>query len=178
MLARAPDAMGGATRSLLAMLIRALIAVSLVTACAGGGPTYRTLTDASASPTPAPTVTANVVDVPAAFQARYAAARAATTLFHVRFDQRNFARIYAAADPSLRTSTSEAGFTARLGALRDRTGATRGEEELAVDIVERSPDLIVTLVMGTDFENGVLTETFVWRVTPDETPYLVRYDTR
>ena len=128
----------------------------------------------SPSPLPAP----SQLDIPVQFASRYAAAQTATTLFHVRFDQRNFSRIYAMTDGSFRATTTEADLVARLSALRDRVGTSRGENEVAVDLVDRSPDVLITLVMETTFENATLTETFVWRVTPNETTFLVRYDAR
>ena len=43
---------------------------------------------------------------------------------------------------------------------------------------DRSPDVLITLVMETTFDNATLTETFVWRVTPSEMIFLVRYESR
>jgi hypothetical protein len=36
----------------------------------------------------------------------------------------------------------------------------------------------VTIVMETTFENAVLSETFVWRVTPAELTFLMSYETQ
>src|SRR5437867_261146 len=137
----------------------ALFLAAVLVACTG--PQARQYD--SLSPLPAP----SQLDIPVQFASRYAAAQTATTLFHVRFDQRNFSRIYAMADESFRATTNEADLTARLTALRDR-----------VDIVDRSPDVLITLVMETTFDNATLTETFVWRVTPSEMIFLVRYESR
>jgi len=82
------------------------------------------------------------------------------------------------ADESFRATTNEADLTARLTALRDRVGMSRDENEVGVDIVDRSPDVLITLVMETTFDNATLTETFVWRVTPSEMIFLVRYESR
>jgi hypothetical protein len=151
--------------------IGAILIAALVLAC--GGRQYRDLpsftpTQAAASPS----------DVPAEFEARYAVAATSVTLFHVRFDQRNFNRIYAAADDSFRAATSEAAFTARLTELRERVGMSRSEDEISVDIAPRGQDLLVTITMETIFEKATLVETFVWRVTPSEMALLVRYETR
>ena len=149
--------------------IALLLAATLV-ACAS--PQVRPAV--SLSPLPVP----SQLDVPVQFASRYAAAQTATTLFHVRFDQRNFSRIYAMADDSFRATTKEADLSARLGALRDRVGMSQGEDEIGVDIADRSPDVLITILMETTFENATLTETFVWRVTPSETTFLVRYESR
>ena len=81
-------------------------------------------------------------------------------------------------DDSFRAATKEADLVARLTALRDRVGMSHDENEVGIDIMQRSPDLFVTIAMETAFDNATLTETFVWRVTPSETTYLVRYETR
>jgi len=148
----------------------ALFLAAVLVACTG--PQARPYD--SFSPLPAP----SQLDIPVQFASRYAAAQTATTLFHVRFDQRNFSRIYAMADESFRATTTEADLTARLAALRDRVGMSRDENEVGVDIVDRSPDVLITLVMETTFDNATLTETFVWRVTPSEMIFLVRYESR
>ena len=151
-----------------------VLVVASLLACSGRQTTVFDSFPPSGSPVAAPTQ----LDIPVAFASRYAAAQTATTLFHVRFDQRNFSRIYAMTDDSFRATTKEADLTARLSALRDRVGMSQSENEAAVDMSERGSDLLVTLVMETAFENTRLTETFVWRVTPSETTFLVRYDTR
>jgi len=114
--------------------------------------------------------------VPSTLQTRYAAAQAATTLFHVRFDQRSFGRMYAMTDGTFRKTIAEAAFTADMGALRDRVGASRNEDELDADAYEEGSDAIVTIFMETEFDNAVLNETFVWRVTPAEMTLLVSYE--
>ena len=148
------------------------VVIGMVVLSCASQPQYRDL------PSVTSTAAASPFEVPDAFEARYRAASAAATLFHVRFDQRNYSRIFAAADDSFRAATTEAAFTARLAALRDRVGASRSEDELRVEIGERGQDLIITIVLETIFDNATLVETFTWRVTPTEQPFLVRYDTR
>src|SRR5262245_39396036 len=92
-----------------------IVVVALIAACGGSQPRR-----ISAAPTTS--LTPATVAVSPNVESRYRAAAAAVTLFHLRFDQRSFGRIYAAADDSLRAASTEAAFTARLGALRDRVG--------------------------------------------------------
>jgi hypothetical protein len=148
--------------------LRRLLLAALICGCAAPS-----LPASSTSPT-AP-VAASASGVPSTLETRYAAAQAATTLFHVRYDQRSFGRIYASTDSAFRKTTSEAAFTAQLAALRDRTGATRSEDERDADAYEEAGDAIVTIVMETEFDSTVLTETFVWRVTSAEMALLVSY---
>lgn len=104
----------------------------------------------------------------------------AITLFHVRYDQRNYRGVYAMLDGTTRATTTEAQLTAMLATTRDRLGISGPGDELYSDIVDLqgSPDLVITIVLNSLFERGFATETFVWRVTPDETTYLVRYEVR
>jgi hypothetical protein len=125
--------------------------------------------------TPRSSATSDVTDE---FEARYRAASAAVTLFHVRFDQRNFGRIYAAADDTFRATTTEEVFTSRIAAQRDRVGMTQSQDELSVDIGARGQDLLITIVVETIFQSATLVETFVWRVTPSQDVFLVSYVTR
>jgi hypothetical protein len=148
--------------------LRPLLLAALIASCAA---------PSAPAPSPSPTarVAASASGVPSTLETRYAAAQAATTLFHVRYDQRTFSRIYAATDGAFKRTTSEAAFTAQLSALRDRTGASRNEDELDADAYEDGLDAMVTIVMDTEFDNTVLTETFIWRVTPAEMALLVSY---
>ena len=155
------------------MRVVSLILTAILVGCASQ-PEYRTL----ASGSPARAASASPIAMPSEFGSRYVAAQTATTLFHVRLDQRNFSRIYAMTDDSFRATTKESDLSERLVALRDRVGMSRDENEVSVDVAQRGADLLVTLVMETTFENASLTETFVWRVTPSEMTYLVRYETR
>jgi hypothetical protein len=51
-------------------------------------------------------------------------------------------------------------------------------DEMSFEVLDRSPDVQITFMIETIFENGTLIETFVWRVTPSEMVYLVSYQTR
>ena len=152
-------------------VLRALVLGALLASCAASpqSTSSETLTPrASASP--------SASGVPSTLQTRYAAAQAATTLFHVRFDQRNYGRMYAMTDGTFRKTITEASFMADMGRLRERVGASRNEDELDADAYADGGDAFVTIVMETEFDNAVLDETFVWRVTPDEMTLLVSYE--
>lgn len=151
--------------------LRSLLLAALIAGCS-----------AHAVPPVAPAVSASARasagGVPSTLETRHAAARAAITLFHVRYDQRSFARIYASTDAAFRQAASETAFTAQLAALRERTGASRNEDELDADAYEDGADAVVTIVMETEYDLAVLTETFVWRVTPAEVALLASYRAR
>lgn len=115
---------------------------------------------------------------PSLFEAQYAAAASAITLFHVRLDQRNYRGIYGMTDDTFRATTNEVQMTAMLSSLRERLGRSLSLDERSFEAVDRSPDVQITFEIGTAFEYGTLIETFVWRVTPSETVYLVSYRTR
>jgi hypothetical protein len=68
--------------------------------------------------------------------------------------------------------------TAMLSALRERLGRSASVDELTFEVLDRSPDVQISFMIETIFENGTLIETFVWRVTPSELVYLVSYQTR
>ena len=154
------------TRYRLLMLAVALMLLSV--ACSSAEPLrpLRTATGAQAT------------IGPSTFDAQLAAAGSAITLFHLRLDQRNYRGIYAMTDDTFRSSTNEAQMTAMLSSLRERLGRSASLDELSYDLVDRSPDVQITLVVETAFENDTLIETFVWRVTPSEMVYLVSYATR
>jgi hypothetical protein len=134
----------------------------------------------SAEPSrPLPTATeAQATFAPSKFEAQLAAAGSAITLFHVRLDQRNYRGIYAMTDETFRAATSEVQMTAMLSSLRDRLGRSVSQDELSFKVLDRLPDVQITFMIETIFENGTLIETFVWRVTPSEMVYLVSYQTR
>jgi hypothetical protein len=115
---------------------------------------------------------------PLSFESQLAAAASAITLFHVRLDQRNYRGIYAMTDETFRAASSEAQLTAMLSSLRERLGRSTSVFEESFEVVDRPPDVQITFVIETTFENGTLIETFVWRVTPSEMVYLVSYQTR
>ena len=154
------------TRSRLLMLAVALTLLSVACGSAAPSPPPRTATQAQAT------------IGPSTFDAQLAAAGTAITLFHLRLDQRNYRGIYAMTDDTFRASTNEAQMTAMLTSLRDRLGRSLSLDELSYDLVDRSPDVQITLVVETAFENDTLIETFVWRVTPSEMVFLVSYTTR
>lgn len=140
------------------------------------------LSVACRSPEPSPQIPAateaQATFAPSKFEAQLAVAESAITLFHVRFDQRNYRGIYAMTDETFRAATSEVQMTAMLSSLRDRLGRTASLDELSFEVLDRSPDVQITFMIETIFENGTLIETFVWRVTPSEMVYLVSYQTR
>ena len=74
--------------------------------------------------------------------------------------------------------SNEAQLTARLTLLRDRLGRSTSVDELSTEYVDLTPDVQLTFVIETTFENGTLIETFVWRVTPSEMVYLVSFQPR
>jgi hypothetical protein len=115
---------------------------------------------------------------PSKFEAQLGAAGTAITLFHLRLDQRNYRGIYAMTDETFRAATSEAQLTAMLTSLRERLGRSTAVYEQSYEVVDRTPDVQISFVLETTFENGKVTETFVWRVTPDEMAHLVSYQTR
>lgn len=115
---------------------------------------------------------------PLAFESQLAAAASAITLFHVRLDQRNYRGIYAMTDDTFRAASSEAQLTALLSSLRERLGRSTSVFEESFEVVDRPPDVQITFVIETNFENGTLIETFVWRVTPSEMVTLVSFRTR
>lgn len=115
---------------------------------------------------------------PLTFESQLAAAASAITLFHVRLDQRNYRGIYAMTDDTFRAASSEAQLTAMLSSMRERLGRSMSVFEESFDVVDRPPDVQIRFVIETNFENGTLIETFVWRVTPSETVSLVSYQTR
>ena len=154
------------TRYRLLMLAVALMLLSVACGSAQPSPPLRTATAAQAT------------IGPSTFDAQLAAAGSAITLFHVRLDQRNYRGIYAMTDDTFRAATNEAQMTAMLSSLRERLGRSASLDELSYDLVDRSPDVQITFMIETIFENGTLIETFVWRVTPSETVYLVSYATR
>jgi hypothetical protein len=152
------------------ILLRALIVAAVVAACAGTtGPT-------TASPAESARASASPGGVPSTLETKYAAAQSATTLFHLRFDQRSFARLYSLTDPSFKREVSETTFTSDMSRLRDRVGASVNEDEVHAEAYEEAGDAIVTIVMETTFENAILSETFVWRVTPNELTFLMSYE--
>jgi hypothetical protein len=154
------------TRSRLLMLAVALMLPSVACGSAEPSPPLRTATQAQAT------------IGPSTFDAQLAAAGSAITLFHVRLDQRNYRGIYAMTDDTFRAATNEAQMTAMLSSLRERLGRSASLDELSYDLVDRSPDVHITFMIETIFENGTLIETFVWRVTPSEMVSLVSYTTR
>jgi hypothetical protein len=115
---------------------------------------------------------------PVTVESQYAAAASAITLFHLRLDQRNYRGIYAMTDEMFRAATSEAQLTAMLTSLRERLGRSTSVYELSSEYLARPPDVQITFVIETTFENGTGIETFVWRVTPSEMVYLVSFQTR
>jgi len=115
---------------------------------------------------------------PLTFESQLAAAASAITLFHVRLDQRNYRGIYAMTDETFRAASSEAQLTAMLSSLRERLGRSTSVFDESFEVVDRPPDVQIRFVIETNFENGTLIETFVWRVTPSEMVYLVSYQTR
>lgn len=134
----------------------------------------------SAEPSP-PTPAATRVQAtfePLTFESQLAAAASAITLFHVRLDQRNYRGIYSMTDETFRAASSEAQLTAMLSSLRERLGRSASVFEESFEVVDRPPDVQIRFVIETNFENGTLIETFVWRVTPSEMVYLVSYQTR
>lgn len=152
--------------------LRALLIALALVACAGrAGPS-------TASPDASAAGSASPGGVPSTLETKYVAAREAITLFHVRLDQRSFARLYSLLDPTFKQNITESAFTAQMSALRDRVGASVAENEIDSDAYESSGDAIVTIIMETVFEKDVITETFVWRVTQSETALLVSYNTR
>ena len=81
-------------------------------------------------------------------------------------------------DATFRAASNEAQLTALLSSLRERLGRSLSVFEVSYDVVDRPPDVQIRFVIETNFENGTLIETFVWRVTPSEMVYLVSYQTR
>jgi len=157
--------------------LRVLIVAVVVAACAGTtGPS--TASPAPASPDASARPSASPGGVPSTLETKYAAAQSATTLFHLRFDQRNFDRLYSLTDPSFKREVSATAFTSDMSKLRDRVGASVNEDEIDADAYEEAGDAIVTIIMETTFENAVLSEVFVWRVTPDELTFLLSYETQ
>jgi hypothetical protein len=154
------------TRYRVLMLAVALMLVSV--ACGSAEP----------SPPPRTPTAARATIGPSTFDAQLAAAGSAITLFHVRLDQRNYRGIYGMTDETFRSATTEAQMTAMLSSQRERLGRSASLDELSYELVDRSPDVQVTFMIETIFENGTLIETFVWRVTPSEMVYLVSYRTR
>jgi hypothetical protein len=156
------------------IVLRALVIAVMVAACAGttGPSTASSSPDASARPSASPG------GVPSTLETKYAAAQSATTLFHLRFDQRNFSRLYSLTDPSFKRQVTETRFTSDMSSLRDRVGASVNEDEIDADAFEEAGDAIVTIIMETTFEKAILSETFVWRVTPDELTFLLSYETQ
>ena len=155
-------------------IFHALFAVVLVACAATTGPT----TASPTSPAASARASASPGGVPSTLETKYAAAQAATTLFHLRFDQRNFGRLYALTDPSFKRSVSETTFTSDMSKLRDRIGASVNEDEVDADAYDEAGDAIVTIIMETTFENAVLSEIFVWRVTADELTFLMSYESQ
>jgi hypothetical protein len=103
------------------IVLRALIVALVVAACAGttGPTTASSLASARAS--------ASSGGVPSTLETKYAAAQSATTLFHLRFDQRNFDRLYSLTDPSFKRQVTASTFTSDMSKLRDRVGASVNE---------------------------------------------------
>ena len=154
------------TRYRLLMLAVALMLLSVACSSAEPSPPPRTATEAQAT------------FAPSTFDAQLAAAGSAITLFHVRLDQRNYRGIYGMTDDTFRAATNEVQMTAMLSSLRERLGRSLSLDELSYELVDRSPDVQISFVIETIFENGTLIETFVWRVTPSEMVYLVSYQNR
>jgi hypothetical protein len=153
-------------RSSLAVLGVALMLLSI--ACGSAEPSRQTAVPTRAQET----LGLSTLD------SRYAAAASAITLFHLRLDQRNYSGIYAMTDETFRAVSSEAQLTARLTSLRDRLGRSTSVDELSSEYVDLTPDVQLSFVIETTFENGTLIETFVWRVTSSEKVYLVSFQTR
>jgi len=150
-------------------LLRALVIAALLIGCSAPSPTSsETLTPRASS--------APNASVPSSVQTRYAAAQAAVTLFHVRFDQRQFTRMYEMTDTSVRASLTQASFVSAMTQLRDRVGGSVDEQETQFDLDESGADVVITLYFETAFSNDVLNETFVWRVTRDEKTFLLSYN--
>jgi hypothetical protein len=154
------------TRYRLLMLAVALTLPAVACGSADPSPPLRTATQAQAT------------FAPSTFEAQLAAAGSAITLFHLRLDQRNYRGIYAMTDETFRAATNEVQTTAMLNSLRERLGRSLSVDELGYEVADRSPDVQITFEIETSFENGILIETFVWRVTPSEMVYLVSYETR
>ena len=154
------------TRYRLLMFAVALMLVSVACGSAEPSPPQRTATGARAT------------IGPSTFDAQLAAAGSAITLFHLRLDQRNYRGIYGMTDETFRSATTEAQMTATLSSQRERLGRSASLDELSYELVDRSPDVQITFMIETIFENGTLIETFVWLVTPSEMVYLVSYRTR
>ena len=150
----------------LLMLGVALTLLSLACGSAEPSPPLRTGTQAQST------------FAPSTFEAQLAAAGSAITLFHVRLDQRNYRGIYAMTDDTFRAAANEVQTTAMLSSLRERLGRSLSVDELGYEVVDRSPDVQITFEIETSFENGILIETFVWRVTPSEMVYLMSFRSR
>lgn len=155
------------------MVLRALVVAAVVVAgCSGTtGPSI-------ASGAASARASASSGGVPSTLETKYAAAQSATTLFHLRFDQRTFDRLYSLTDPSFKRRMSETTFASDMSKLRDRVGASVNEDEVGAEAYEEAGDAIVTIIMETTFQNAILSETFVWRVTPDERTFLMSYESQ
>lgn len=150
------------------LVILGVVLMLLLVACGSAEPSRQT-----------PAVTrALATGGPSTFESRLAAAASAITLFHLRLDQRNYRGIYAMTDETFRAASSEAQLTATLTSLRERLGRSVAVDELGYEVLDRPPDVQITFMIETTFENGTSIETFVWRVTPSEMVYLVSFQTR
>lgn len=95
-----------------------------------------------------------------------AAAKQAVDAFHSQLDAGEYSALYQAADPKLRTITTETDFTKLLGAIHRKLGTVRNADMRTYAAGwYAGQGTTVTLTYNTTFSAGTGTEQFVWHIS-------------
>jgi hypothetical protein len=161
----------GIVLTLRLLPVAAMLALGFVLATCGGGEVRPN----SAVPSPTNPDPSRLT-LPSA-RSQYVAAQLANATFSVRYDQADYHAVYLMLDQSYRSEISESQLTSMLGEMRERLGKSGGMRERSHETAPlgESGDVVVTFVMDSTFEKGTATQTFIWRVTPSNVTYLLRY---
>lgn len=101
-------------------------------------------------------------------------AKQGVTQFHTQLDAKQYASLYAAADPELHRATGEDDFEKLLTAVHQKLGDVRQSDLRSWNTSWTSQGTIVTLTYGTTFSTGSGTEQFLWHIS-DNRAQLIGY---
>jgi Protein of unknown function (DUF4019) len=94
------------------------------------------------------------------------AAKQAVGEFHSQLDAGDYAALYQAADPKLRTITTETDFTKLLAAIHRKLGTVRSADMRTYAAAWfAGQGTTVTLTYNTTFSAGSGTEQFIWHIS-------------
>ena len=92
------------------------------------------------------------------------AAEAASQEFRMRIASGAYGEIVRSATPAFRNATTEADFAKAMEGVKGRFGVWQSSEEPTWKVLAAFGGQTVTLVYNSQFERGMVTEEFVWRV--------------